>query len=1290
MTKQTTFEDDFSKEVWETTYKDHNDNNVDDTFRRVAKAVASVEKNSQLREEWEEKFYDMLSEFKITTGGRIYSNAGTEFTGTTLANCFVGTKPKQDQDSLDGILEVLRAQAKTLKSEGGWGMNFSFIRPRGAFIHGIGVETPGAVKYMELFDKSSDIITAGSGSKSKNKKAKGKIRKGAMMGVLSVWHPDIVEFIEAKLTDGRLTKFNISVNCTNDFMDKVIQAKKLKIESEENPEKVKEFEESNIWELIFPETTHEKYKKEWDGNIATWKNKGYPVNVYRTIGVLELWDKIIKSTYTRNDPGVLFCDIGNKTHCWNYGKNSDIQATNPCFHGDTMVAVADGRNAVTIKQLAEEGKDVPVYTVSPITGMVEIKWGRNPRVTGYDKELLEIKFSDGTDVKVTPDHRFLLMNGDTKEAKDLIFGDSIPSFTKRAEPIVKNKNKLYYRVHCDTNNHNKNKVFEHRLISKFHQPEKWDSIYNEGKKDGWIKGGLVIHHKDYNGLNNSIENLEIMRFKDHNKFHAEHDFKGENNPMFGKKHSEETKNKIGAETKKRNENSEYRSTWINKINESFTDERKSKISTHRTIFELNRRMDLAAKTGLKAFLIDGELMVEKTCEFTNTKFVVPWNRREVCLNPSINPMEIEELKDKCKQNLKNAFTEKAKINLHNQIMIYKDLQEKLERTPSKKEWENECKLKKVSFRFNSSSENPYILKGYKDFQNHSLNYNHRIVGINKVKGLHTVYNITTEDNHTVGIINNVESNTYKGIFTFQCGEQLLPFGGICNLASVNLTQFINKDRTDFDHKKLQKYLPILTRFSDNVNDYSNAPLDEYIDSMRNRRRIGLGVSGWGSALYLLKTRFASEEAETIKARMMKTFTHTVVKTSIELAKEKGMFKECDPAKHASASFWKQINLPQDLIDDIEKYGIRNSALFSIQPTGNTSILANIISGGLEPLFLSEYIRTVIVPSCPEDFKEFVPKYWEGEFKENQYFKLHKEGNDDILKYKHTDGILYKIDKNRGLTKEVLCEDYAVRHLKKTDEWNPDADWAVTTMSLSVDEHVADMSGWGKWIDSSMSKTVNVPNDYPFDKFENLYLDTYKTGYLKGITTYRAGTMTNVLAAKTIESSETGCKVCKREKDLIGDIYHTNAKGVSYFVIVGLDKNGLPYEIFAGKNGFFPKSIETGTIHKVKRGLYQLLGENDNVVIESITEHLEEEEEALTRMISMSLRHGVDINYVVHQLEKVKGALNSLSKCMSRCLKKYIKNGTAVSGEECPSCGKETLIRAEGCKKCMNCSNSICG
>lgn len=843
----TRFEDDFSQEVWQSTYKHHTDQSVDDTLKRVSKAVASVEKNKDLRQEWEDKFYDMLSGFKVTVGGRIYSNAGTEFTGTTLANCFVGVKPQHDQDSLDGILDVLRAQAKTLKSEGGWGMNFSFIRPRGSFIHGIGVETPGAVKYMELFDKSSDIITSGSGLKSKNKKAKGKIRKGAMMGGLSVWHPDIEEFIEAKLAEGRLSKFNLSVNCTNEFMDKVIKAKEI---VKSNPELVSE---TLKWDLIFPDTQHEKYKTEWDGNIDKWKQKGYPVIVHKTVNILDLWGKIMKSTYTRNDPGVLFCDVANKTHCWNYGKNSDIQITNPC------------------------------------------------------------------------------------------------------------------------------------------------------------------------------------------------------------------------------------------------------------------------------------------------------------------------------------------------------------------------------------------------------------------------------------------------------GEQMLPFGGICNLASVNLTQFINANRTDFDYEKLEKYLKIVTRFSDNVNDYSNAPLDEYVDSMRNRRRIGIGVSGWGSALYLMKIRFASDKAEKTKKKLMKVFTHTIVKTSIELAKEKGMFKECNPEKHSQSMFWKQIDLPEEMIEDIKKHGIRNSALFSIQPTGNTSILANIISGGLEPLFLHEYIRTVIVSSVPDHLKDKCPKYWEGEFKETEFFKLHKEGTDDVLKYKHTDGTVYKIDRNRGLTKEVLCEDYAVRHLKKTNEWDSTAEWAVTTTNLSVSEHIKDMSGWGRWIDSSMSKTVNVPNDYPFDDFENLYLDAYKTGYLKGITTYRAGTMTSVLAKVEDESEPSAdIKTCKRPKDLRGDVYHTKTKGEDYFVIVGLNNKKEPHEIFAGRNGFLPKNVETGVVHKVKRGHYQFLDDNGEVVVDSITSHLEEDEEALTRMISMSLRHGVDLNYVVHQLEKVKGALNSLSKSMSRCLKKYIKNGAKVTGEECPVCGKESLIRAEGCKKCMNCSNSVCG
>lgn len=173
----TKFIDEFSEEVWKDTYKYYKDESVDDTFMRVASAIASVENTPDDCKKWTDQFYDMLSDFKCTVGGRIYANAGTEYAGTSLLNCYVSPRPDKNLDSLDNIIEDLKKQSFTLKSEGGWGNDFSWIRPRGAFIKSIGVESPGAVKYMELYDKASDIITAGSGKKKTNKNGKVKIRK---------------------------------------------------------------------------------------------------------------------------------------------------------------------------------------------------------------------------------------------------------------------------------------------------------------------------------------------------------------------------------------------------------------------------------------------------------------------------------------------------------------------------------------------------------------------------------------------------------------------------------------------------------------------------------------------------------------------------------------------------------------------------------------------------------------------------------------------------------------------------------------------------------------------------------------------------------------------------------------------------------------------------------------------------------------------------------------------------------------------------------------------------------
>lgn len=303
---------DISVEVWEQNYRAEGELTVEDTWERQARTAASVEDES-IREKVYKDFLWLLTGFKGIAGGRITANLGVAREGTTLMNCFVHNPSDigfKDVDSIEGIYSMLKSQALTLKSEGGYGMNFSWIRPAGTYINGIGSRTPGVLKFMELWDKSSEIITMGSevviGERKKDEKK--KIRKGAQMGILSIWHPEIEAFIDAKLTPNRLTKFNLSVGVTEGFMDAV--------------------NNDGDWNLEYPVTTHPAYKSEWVGDIYKWKSAGYPTEVFKTVKARDLWDKIMFATYTRNDPGVLFLDLVNKLNPLAYAE--DVYTTNPC------------------------------------------------------------------------------------------------------------------------------------------------------------------------------------------------------------------------------------------------------------------------------------------------------------------------------------------------------------------------------------------------------------------------------------------------------------------------------------------------------------------------------------------------------------------------------------------------------------------------------------------------------------------------------------------------------------------------------------------------------------------------------------------------------------------------------------------------------------------------------------------------------------------------------------------------------------------------------------------------
>jgi len=346
--------------------------------------------------------------------------------------------------------------------------------------------------------------------------------------------------------------------------------------------------------------------------------------------------------------------------------------------------------------------------------------------------------------------------------------------------------------------------------------------------------------------------------------------------------------------------------------------------------------------------------------------------------------------------------------------------------------------------------------------------------------------------------------------------------------------------------------------------------------------------------------------------------------------------------------------------------------------------------------MHEYVRTIIVNYLPEDMMSFTPKWYEGEWFETDVFKLTKEGDEDILRGEYN-GIVYKIDKNRGLTKEVLCEDYGVRHMKQREEWNPKAKWASTAMAMSVDDHVSDLTGFARWIDSAISKTVNCPNDYPLEAFKNIYLDAYNSGVVKGVTTYRSGTMTTVLAAKD-EKSATDYD----EEIILSDVKLPDSSPASmkilrtdgrkwYLTIIWNEQQTRPFALFVHTNSH-EKSITTNDAvdHLLE------LAKRKGIPLQHIETTLDKCENdnnttKIARMISLNLRHGVLIKNIVSTLDKVDNiTVGTFLFQIKKFLSSFIKDGEKIEGEVCTECGSINVVYQEGCQKCMSCGHSKCG
>lgn len=550
---------------------------------------------------------------------------------------------------------------------------------------------------------------------------------------------------------------------------------------------------------------------------------------------------------------------------------------------------------------------------------------------------------------------------------------------------------------------------------------------------------------------------------------------------------------------------------------------------------------------------------------------------------------------------------------------------------------------------------------------------------------------------------------YQTVSTNPCGEiPLCPYDS-CRLLAINLYSYVenpfSKD-AKFNFDLFKEHVHYAQRIMDDIIDLELEKIDAILEKIdadpedeeikrterklwenikhkaNEGRRTGIGITAEGDMLAALNLRYGSDNAIDFSEEVHKTITIEAYRSSVHLAKERGAFAIYDAEREKNNPLINRIkDADPALFEKMTEYGRRNIALLTIAPTGTTSLMTQT-SSGIEPVFMPVYKRRRKVnPNDKDirvDFVDEVGDHWEEYTVFHQHFKTWMKANG--------------YDTDKEYTQEQLDELVAKSPYYKAT--SNDVDWMSKVRMQGRIQ---------KWVDHSISVTINLPADVKEELVGQLYFEAWKSG-CKGVTVYRDGSRSGVLISNDDKDKKSGTFPTKRPDKLEADVVRFQNNKEKWIAFIGLS-DGKPYEIFTGLHDdedgiLLPRSVTKGYIIKSygegenSRYDFQYINKRGyKTTIEGLSHKFNPVYWNYAKLISGTLRHGMPIQKVVElvtSLQLDNDTINSWKAGVARALKKYIPDGTVADDAKCGECGSDDVVYQEGCLTCLTCGSSKCG